>query len=121
MTLFQAVIEKEQLRDELENTRRRVEDHVSRIQKTIADETELVRQDSQRVRDQLETKVQMSFNTGNSYEDPLPLAPQSPLGLRLIPHGVCVCLWWSGQYYSIILSPGLLSFCCCKYPPPLSS
>jgi hypothetical protein len=53
----QAFIEREQLREELENMRGRFEEHVAQMQKIISDECELARREGQAVRDQLETRV----------------------------------------------------------------
>ena len=53
----QAFIEREQLREELDNMRGRFEEHIAQMQKVISDECELARREGQAVRDQLETKV----------------------------------------------------------------
>lgn len=54
---LQALIEREQLREELENMRGRFEEHVAQMQKTIDEESEMARREGQGTREQLETRV----------------------------------------------------------------
>lgn len=62
----QAVIEREQAREMLENMQRRFDDSVAETQQRIADECDLVRCEGHSARHQLEARVTVS-HTDRSY------------------------------------------------------
>ena len=55
--VVKAFIEREQLREELENTRARFEEHVAKMQKNISDACDLTRREGQSIQNELETRV----------------------------------------------------------------
>jgi len=54
---LQAVLEREQAREQLENLQRRFDDSVAKMQQQTAQECDLVRRETQTARQQLEVQV----------------------------------------------------------------
>ena len=57
MLVLQALIQKEQLKEELSNMRDRMEEHVVEVTRKMTEERELARKENQQERDELNSKV----------------------------------------------------------------
>ena len=62
----QALIQKEQLKEELTSMRGRMEEHVVAITRKMTDERELARRETQQERDELEQKVTSRHHVGTA-------------------------------------------------------
>ena len=57
MLVLQALIQKEQLKEELSNMRDRMEEHVVEVTRKMTEERELARKENHQERDELNSKV----------------------------------------------------------------